>query len=182
MGWVSYVLSIKYSKPFVCICKDTTGATKITHHFITHLDIWGFDLGFTKPCGSGSRSREVDTSTHPVRVRPSSFSLILQVSLVLTAGGSVALRDRAPATMFSAEDVSKRVVFLAVVQVLLGCLVGLIPPDAVVHFRSVLTAHLEFVQNGMLQGFLGLLVPRMGFSNTAFAIFEVLVSTDPGCN
>ncbi len=34
---------------------------------------------------------------------------------------------------------------------LLGCLVGFVPPTAVVHYRSIVTAHLEFVSNGVLQ-------------------------------
>ena len=36
-------------------------------------------------------------------------------------------------------------------QVLVGCLVGLVPPTAVVHYRSIVSAHLAFTANGVLQ-------------------------------
>jgi len=46
---------------------------------------------------------------------------------------------------------------LGVIQVTMGCLVGLIPPDAIAWYRGLVMAHIQFTANGVLlvvQGFL----------------------------
>jgi hypothetical protein len=52
-------------------------------------------------------------------------------------------------------------IFLGVLQILVGCLVGFIPPTAVQWFRGIVTAHLEFTANGVLMIALGLLVGEL---------------------
>jgi len=47
---------------------------------------------------------------------------------------------------------------LGVLQVTVGCLVGLIPPSAVPWFRGLVMSHIEFTANGVLMIALGLLV------------------------
>ena len=50
---------------------------------------------------------------------------------------------------------------LGVLQVTVGCLVGLIPPGAVEWFRGIVMAHIEFTANGVLMIVLGLLVREL---------------------
>ena len=40
--------------------------------------------------------------------------------------------------------------FLGVLQITVGCLVGFIPPSAVAWFRGIVMAHIEFTANGVL--------------------------------
>ncbi len=40
--------------------------------------------------------------------------------------------------------------FLGVLQITVGCLVGFIPPSAVAWFRGIVMAHIEFTVNGVL--------------------------------
>ncbi len=57
--------------------------------------------------------------------------------------------------------------FLGVVQVTFGCLVGFIPPTAVPWFRGIVMAHIEFTANGVLVVVLGLLLAEMELGTTA---------------
>jgi hypothetical protein len=63
------------------------------------------------------------------------------------------------------DSVQQRLLILGLFQVLVGCIVGFIPPPAVLHFRAVVTAHIEFCVNGTLLAVIGLCVPRMNLSN-----------------
>ena len=57
--------------------------------------------------------------------------------------------------------------FLGVLQVTVGCVVGFIPPPAVPWFRGIVMAHIEFTANGVLVIALGLLVMHMELGATA---------------
>jgi hypothetical protein len=50
---------------------------------------------------------------------------------------------------------------LGVLQITLGCLVGLIPPTAVEWFRGIVMAHIEFTANGVLMIVLGFLLREL---------------------
>lgn len=65
-----------------------------------------------------------------------------------------------------------RITSVGVFQVLMGCVVGLIPPPVTKHFRSIVTAHIEFTANGTLLAVLGLLTPYMKLSNNMFNVLE----------
>jgi hypothetical protein len=71
---------------------------------------------------------------------------------------------------------------IGLAQVLLGCAVGLIPPPAVLHFRSIVTAHIEFCVNGILLAVLGILTQYMELGPTAFAIMEITAYLGTFCN
>jgi hypothetical protein len=58
--------------------------------------------------------------------------------------------------------------FLGVLQVTVGCIVGFIPPAAVQWFRGIVMAHIEFTANGVLMIVLGLLLPEIELG--AFAL------------
>jgi len=51
--------------------------------------------------------------------------------------------------------------FLGVLQVTFGCIVGFIPPSAVPWFRGIVMAHIEFTANGVLVVVLALLLTEM---------------------
>lgn len=59
------------------------------------------------------------------------------------------------------EALRRWTLVLGVTQILVGCLVGLIPPTAVPWFRGIVMAHLEFTANGVLMVVFGLLVREL---------------------
>jgi hypothetical protein len=63
--------------------------------------------------------------------------------------------------------------FLGVLQVTIGCMVGFIPPTAVAWFRGIVMAHLEFTANGVLMVVLGLLLREMRLGATALKVWFV---------
>jgi len=75
----------------------------------------------------------------------------------------------------SVESLSERlrrwVLVLGVAQVLVGCLVGFIPPTAVPWFRGIVMAHIEFTANGVLMVVFGLLARELRLGATALKIW-----------
>lgn len=65
------------------------------------------------------------------------------------------------------NDLRRWTLFLGVLQITVGCLVGLIPPTAVPWFRGIVMAHIEFTVNGILMIALGLLVRELMLSPNA---------------
>ena len=63
--------------------------------------------------------------------------------------------------------------FLGVLQVTIGCMVGFIPPTAVAWFRGIVMAHLEFTANGVLMVVRGLLLREMRRRATARKVWCV---------
>jgi hypothetical protein len=63
------------------------------------------------------------------------------------------------------------VLILGVAQVLLGCLVGLIPPTAVHWFRGIVMAHIEFTANGVLMTVIGLLARELRLPRGVFHLW-----------
>ena len=55
-----------------------------------------------------------------------------------------------------AEQIRYLTLLLGVIQVTFGCFVGFIPPTAVLWFRGIVMAHIEFTANGVLLVVLGL--------------------------
>ncbi len=53
------------------------------------------------------------------------------------------------------------VLIIGILQVLFGCLVGLVPPTAVPWFRGIVMAHIEFTSNGVLMTVMGLLASEL---------------------
>jgi hypothetical protein len=69
------------------------------------------------------------------------------------------------------ERVQRWTLFLGVLQVTVGCVVGFTPPAAVAWFRGIVMAHIEFTANGVLMIALGLLVGRLGLPPLALQIW-----------
>lgn len=60
---------------------------------------------------------------------------------------------------------------LGVLQIIVGCSVGFIPPTAVSWFRGIVMAHIEFTANGVLMIVLGLLVRDLVLNATALKVW-----------
>lgn len=60
---------------------------------------------------------------------------------------------------------------LGVFQILVGCLVGFIPPSAVEWFRAIVMAHIEFTANGVLMIVFGLLVRELCLAPTTLKVW-----------
>ena len=73
---------------------------------------------------------------------------------------------------------------LGVLQITVGCLVGMVPPSAVTWYRALVMAHLEFVANGILMVVLGLVVREMRLPpwalKTWFASLQIGTWTNGG--
>jgi hypothetical protein len=65
------------------------------------------------------------------------------------------------------ENLRRWTLLLGVLQITVGCVVGLIPPSAVAWFRGIVMAHIEFAINGILMIVFGLLVRELRLSPTA---------------
>jgi hypothetical protein len=61
--------------------------------------------------------------------------------------------------------------FLGVLQITLGCVVGFTPPTAVQWFRGMVMSHIEYTANGVLMVVLGFLVQELRLQSTALKIW-----------
>ena len=62
---------------------------------------------------------------------------------------------------------------LGVLQITVGCVVGLIPPSAVEWFRGIVMAHIEFTANGVLMIAFAFLVNEMRLSAALLKVWFV---------
>jgi hypothetical protein len=69
------------------------------------------------------------------------------------------------------DQLRRWILLIGVAQVLFGCLVGLIPPSAVLWFRGIVMAHIEFTANGVLMIVIGLLTRELRLSPGALRIW-----------
>lgn len=80
------------------------------------------------------------------------------------------------------SSLSERIRFftllLGVIQVTMGCLVGLIPPDVIAWYRGLVMAHIQFTANGVLLVVLGFLLREMIL--TPFQLRCWFISTQAG--
>jgi hypothetical protein len=84
----------------------------------------------------------------------------------------------------SRDTVRRWTLVLGVLQITIGCMVGLIPPSAVAWFRGIVMAHIEFTANGVLMIAFGFLVPELRLGPTAlkawFAMLQIGTWTNGG--
>lgn len=80
------------------------------------------------------------------------------------------------------ETLRRWTLVLGVLQVLVGCVVGLVPPDSVAWFRGIVMAHIEFTANGVLVIVLGLLVREFGLGRPALIAWFVLLQVGTWTN
>ena len=80
------------------------------------------------------------------------------------------------------ETLRRWTLVLGVLQVLAGCLVGLVPPESVAWFRGIVMAHIEFTANGVLVIVLGLLVREFNLGRPALHAWFVLLQVGTWAN
>jgi hypothetical protein len=61
--------------------------------------------------------------------------------------------------------------FLGVLQITVGCIVGFIPPSAVEWFRGIVMAHIEFTANGVLMVAFGFLVSELRLNPSVLKVW-----------
>ncbi len=75
----------------------------------------------------------------------------------------------------TAETLQERlrswVLVIGVAQVLFGCLIGFVPPNAVPWFRGIVMAHIEFTANGVLMIAIGLVARELRLGAVALRIW-----------
>jgi len=62
---------------------------------------------------------------------------------------------------------------LGVLQITVGCLVGLIPPSAVAWFRGIVMGHIEYTANGVLMIAFAFLVSELKLSRAALWVWFI---------
>src|SRR5678816_4807002 len=67
------------------------------------------------------------------------------------------------------------VLILGVLQIIVGCVVGFIPPAAVEWFRGIVMAHIEFTANGVLMVAFGFLVAQLALGRALLWVWFVLL-------
>ncbi|MFM1920353.1 MAG: hypothetical protein RLZZ303_1987 [Candidatus Hydrogenedentota bacterium] len=73
------------------------------------------------------------------------------------------------------ETLRRWTLLLGVLQITVGCAIGLIPPSAVQWFRGIVMAHIEYTANGILMIVLSLLLREMALNATALKAWFVLL-------
>lgn len=71
------------------------------------------------------------------------------------------------------EKIRYLTLLLGAIQVTFGCIVGFIPPPAVLWFRGIVMAHIEFTANGVLLLVLGFLVREMQLSSKTLWVWFI---------
>jgi uncharacterized membrane protein HdeD (DUF308 family) len=71
------------------------------------------------------------------------------------------------------ENLRRWTLILGVLQIIVGCLVGFIPPPAVAWFRGIVMAHIEFTANGVLMIVLGLLIRELRLGPSMLKVWFV---------
>jgi hypothetical protein len=71
------------------------------------------------------------------------------------------------------DRIKRWTLFLGVLQITVGCLVGLLPPSAVTWFRAIVMAHIEFVMNGILLVVFAFVVSELRLGGTALKTWFV---------
>ena len=67
-------------------------------------------------------------------------------------------------------------------QILVGCLIGLVPPSAVEWYRGIVMAHIEFTANGVLMVVFGFLVAQLRLAPVALKLWFVLLQAGTWLN
>jgi len=69
------------------------------------------------------------------------------------------------------ENLRRWTLLLGVLQITVGCMIGVIPPSAVAWFRGIVMAHIEFTANGVLMVAFGFLVRELRLSPMALKLW-----------
>ena len=79
-------------------------------------------------------------------------------------------------------NIKRWTLILGVLQVTVGCMVGLIPPAAVAWFRGIVMAHIEFTANGVLMVAFGFLVTELHLNPAALKVWFAMLQIGTWAN
>jgi uncharacterized membrane protein HdeD (DUF308 family) len=65
------------------------------------------------------------------------------------------------------QTLKRWTLFLGVLQIATGCVIGLVPPSAVAWYRGMVMSHIEFVMNGIMMMAFGFLVSELALGARA---------------
>jgi len=71
------------------------------------------------------------------------------------------------------ERIRRWTLFLGVLQITVGCIIGFLPPTAVSWYRGLVMAHIEYTANGVLMIVAGLLVREIRLNPIAWKAWFV---------
>ncbi len=80
------------------------------------------------------------------------------------------------------KKISFFTIFLGVLQLTAGCIVGLLPPDKVQWYRGIVMAHLEFTANGVMLIVMGFIAREMLLPKKAFRAWFILLQAGTWLN
>ncbi|MBX3436947.1 MAG: hypothetical protein KF861_05620 [Planctomycetaceae bacterium] len=80
------------------------------------------------------------------------------------------------------DSLKRWTLFLGVLQITVGCVVGLIPPSMVAWFRGIVMAHIEFTANGVLMVALGFVVKELRLHRVLLKVWFVLLQAGTWTN
>eukprot|EP01091_Cochliopodium_minus_P017663 TRINITY_DN6976_c0_g1_i2.p1 TRINITY_DN6976_c0_g1~~TRINITY_DN6976_c0_g1_i2.p1 ORF type:complete len:160 (+),score=28.06 TRINITY_DN6976_c0_g1_i2:10-489(+) len=84
--------------------------------------------------------------------------------------------------MVSHDTIRKINIVSGLLMLFKGCLLAMAPPDMVVHYRSLITMHLEDTANGALLIIFGLITPLMGLGGFGRFLFLLAGQIGAWCN
>jgi hypothetical protein len=80
------------------------------------------------------------------------------------------------------SSIRRWTLLLGVLQLTFGCMVGFIPPSAVLWFRGIVMAHIEYTANGVLMIAFGFLVNELNLQRTALKIWFAMLQVGTWTN
>ena len=69
------------------------------------------------------------------------------------------------------QTLKRWTLFLGVLQITAGCVIGLVPPSAVAWYRGMVMSHIEFVMNGIMMIAFGFLVSELALGARALKVW-----------
>ncbi|MDH5311271.1 MAG: hypothetical protein OEY08_15055, partial [Gammaproteobacteria bacterium] len=80
------------------------------------------------------------------------------------------------------DSLKRWTLFLGVLQITVGCVVGFIPPPAVEWFRGIVMAHIEFTANGVLMVVFAFVLNEMRLASAALLLWFVTLQIGTWAN
>ncbi len=80
------------------------------------------------------------------------------------------------------SSIKRWTLFLGVLQVTVGCIVGFIPPSAVEWFRGIVMGHIEYTANGVLMVAFGFLVNELNLQRPLLIVWFAMLQVGTWTN
>ncbi len=80
------------------------------------------------------------------------------------------------------SDLKRWTLFLGVLQITVGCVIGFIPPSAVEWYRGIVMAHIEFTANGILMVAFAFLIGELHINSLGLKVWFVTLQVGTWAN